>query len=204
MNLKTDDGMLYSVARRLRGLEPKPEIVYCVSGHEFFFRYLIKAGFCVIHLDNDPNTVCQEAEFCPGAKHLCFDVEQWNFDLIPENSVEALVFARSLHHMSNPLQALQNAVLALKTGGIFLVVDFHSEHIADKLMRQQIAMSSGFGFMGGETYHLMQMDYQHLDELGLVDRDDLVKLFQTAGMDGFRLYSNREYYSLCWRKHTKL
>lgn len=200
MNFKKDDGMLYSVARRLKRLEPKPEIVYCVSGHKFFFRYLIRAGFRVIHLDNDPNVVSQEAEFCPEAEHLCFDVEQWNFDLIPRNSVEALVFARSLHHMSNPLQALRSAVLALKNGGIFLAVDFHRQHIGDKLMRQQIAMSSGFGFMGGETYHLMGIDYDHLGELGLINRDDLVKLFQTAGMNGFRLYSNREYYSLFWQK----
>jgi len=196
---REEDSMLYNILRRVKKLDPKPRKIYCVGGQSQFFKRLI-SEFEVVCLDIDKSELKIIERFCPLVQCICFNVEEWDFDIIPQESVETLVFARSLHHMQEPQCVIKNAISVIKPTGILLITDFTQEQMGLKLMRQQVSLSSGCGFVEMKTYREMEQDYKHLEKLGLGSRKDLVDFYRRTGLKNFRLYYSEGDYSLFWRK----
>ena len=200
MDFKQEDLMLYNLIQSIKRLNPKPATIHCVSGRTEFFQKLMQSDFEVVHLDVDKVVIESERKLCSEAKHICFDVENWDYNVIPKESVEVLVFARSLHHMQNPGQAIQNTAQAITPHGVLLLSDFTQDQTGLWLMRQQVAFSSGCGFCGSEMWHHVGEDYERLGNLGLIDRKAVRRFFQEAGYKNFRIYYGKKSYSLFWRK----
>ena len=95
--------------------------VGCGAGH--VAAQLSKRGFDVIGIDSDKEIVSQ-------ARHLNIRIISANWPDIDVDRVDAVVFTRSLHHISPLPEAISKAQNVLKSDGKILVEDF-AFHDAD-------------------------------------------------------------------------
>ncbi|MDX1381371.1 MAG: methyltransferase domain-containing protein, partial [Xanthomonadales bacterium] len=127
----------------LRHLEPGARLLEVGAGQGELALQLADRGLAVTGIEPDPDAVAAAA--ASGAP-----VERGEWPMADVRGLDAIVFARSLHHVRDLAAAVQAAFKALTNGGLLLIEDFAWEQAdasAANWLRNEAADAAGHGVL---------------------------------------------------------